>query len=509
VPTPAHPRIRIHRAASPAARSADVLGALGISQGELDRMTDALAPATGPANGSIVLPGWPEYDLDRQGNPLYPARPAIIVKCLTAAGVKLALGWAHDHDWWVTVRSGGHSTAGFSLNDGMVLDIAGLDAVTIDPVGRRARVGAGANWGQVNAALDTAGLHVPGGGCPTVGVGGFVQGGGYGFTSREFGMSCDNVLEATVMLQDGSVVTATPAKNRELLWAVLGGTGGNFGVLLDVVYQLVPLGQLWGFGLTWPIEEGAQALAAIQAGFMGTAGDTKVSYQLAISTLAAGRSVVMMGMYDGTRADGMQAVAGLMGTGSPALVYDRMASYADLNENLIGILPGVPQAPGQTTYEIKRAGYISTSLAAGDWQVVLDYFATSPNDYNIVGIEPYGGAISKPSRANAFGHRDAQMDFFVDSFFSETWDANGRDSAQRWVDGFLAAMAPYLNGEVYQNYPWRGLADYPAAYWGAATYDQLRKVKAAVDPGSFFHFEQGIVPAEDGPGGIAIEPDGD
>lgn len=504
MPVISHPRRRPQGPVAPIVVASPAgISALGLSQGELDRMAAAL-------QGSIVLPGSPSYDADREGNPLYPAAPAMIVSCKVIEDVRLALGWVREHGWAFTCRAGGHSTAGFSLSDGVVIDVSGLDGISIDPVAKQARIGAGARWGPINSMLDTYGLHVPGGGCPTVGVAGYMQGGGYGFTSREFGMNCDNVVEATLVRADGAVVVASDQQNTELFWAIRGGTGGNFGVLVEIVYRLVPLRDMWGFCLRWSADDGAAALAAIQAGFMGVAGDRKVSYQLAIATRTdptPGQDptiVVMMGMYHGSRADGLRAIASLRAVGAAELIVDWMSTYAELNEGLIGVLPGIPQAPGQVTCEIKRCGYIARSLTKDDWQSVLDYYATTPNAFNIVGIEPYGGAIDEPSSPNAFIHRDVSMDFFIDSFYAEQWDQNGAHAAQRWIDGFMAAMAPYFNGHVYQNYPWRGLPDYERAYWGDAI-GKLRKIKAAVDPDDLFHFEQSIPPATDGTGGIAVE----
>ena len=500
MPRLGHPRIE-GRPATPETTwpgaPGDALAPIGLSRGDLERMDAALS-------GTIVLPGSPGYDSDRQGNPLFAASPRLIVKCATFNDVRLALGWAHEHGWPLTCRSGGHSTAGFSLNDGMILDVAGINGIGIDTAAGTARIGAGAQFGAINSTLDLYGLHVPGGGCPTVGVAGYMMGGGYGFTSREFGMNCDNVVEVTIMRADGALVVASEKENRDLFWAIRGGTGGNFGVLLEIVYRLVPLREMWGFALEWPIDEGAEALAALQRGFMGSAGDTKVGYQLAIATQATGPAVVMMGMYHGTRGAGLRAIADLRAVGSPQLLIDRESTYADLNLSLIGALPGVPEAPGQTTYELKRCGYIARTMRLGDWETVLDYYLKTPNPWNIVGIEPYGGAIANPPSKNAFIHRDVSMDFFIDSFFSPEWDDNGADAAQAWIDGYMKAMQPFFNGHVYQNYPWRGLPDFEDAYWADAV-GKLRDVKLAVDPDDFFHFEQSIPPAS-GKTNISITP---
>ena len=513
--TPPHQRIHATHRDGMRVPLSDALGTLGISQGELNQMVQELDPS-GP--GSIVLPGWPTFPAESQGNPLYPSRPQIIVKAGTIADVQTTLRWAHDHDWWVTCRSGGHSTAGFSVNDGLVLDLSNLDAITVDPTAMTMTVGPGATWGQVNAALDPHSLHVPGGGCPTVGVAGYMQGGGYGFTSRKFGMNCDNVLSARVVLAGGRMATASATQNPELLWALCGGTGGNFGVVVEITYRLYPLGDIWGFGIRWPYRQAAQVLEALQAGWMGDHGDPDIGWQAALdlqpatlqSAGATTGTLTLMGMYLGAEDAGRKAIASLLQLGTPDLVAPPTTSkrYKDVNEALFGLLPGIPPLVGQTVYEYKRAAYVAVQIAAGDWETILDDFATAGNPYNIAAIEPYGGAIRTPSQPNAFVHRSALMDFFADSFYCEQWEYNGRDSAVRWIERLMGpTIQPYVNGKVYQNYPWRGIADWQNRYWDATTFRKLTQVKAAADPDSFFHFEQGIPPAPDGPGGIAIRPD--
>ena len=496
MPLPGNPRIHNRQQIAHHSPKGDALGALGISEGELTSMAKQLSPG-----GGLVLPGWPNYDVARQGNPLYPAHPTIIVNAGSEADVGVALGWSRLNGWPLTVRSGGHSTAGYSLSDGMILDVSGLNAVEITASTKQMTVGSGANWGTINAALDQQGLHVVGGGCPTVGVAGYMQGGGYGFTARRYGMNCDQVLAFRMMKADGTVVTANATgADKELFWAVRGGTGGNFGVLLDITFQLVALKNVWGFALRWPIDQAAAALVAVQEGWTGTQGDPKIGYQAVLTlsedptTKICAQSFVMLGMYDGSQADGKQAIATLLGTGSPQYLLDEMSTYQQLNEGLINVLPGVPEDPGETTYELKRCGYVATSLEAGDWQTILDAYAESPNDYNIVGIEPYGGAIAKPKSPNAFVHRNPSMNVFVDSFYSEAWDANGANAAQRWLDTMMGALADFTNGEVYQNYPWRTLPDWQDAYW-PGVYPRLQAAKAAYDPTCFFRFEQGITPA--------------
>jgi hypothetical protein len=189
--------------------SADVFRRLGVARQYVEQVEEQF-------QGHIELPGMPGYDEDRQGNPLYPAFPKMIAYCANANDVALALKMARDHGWkgLTTCRSGGHSTAGYSVNDWMVIDVSLMNDIVIDPDTRTMTVGAGANWGLINAKLNVYQLHVPGGGCADVGVAGYMQGGGYGFTSREYGMNSDNVAEVTMMLASGDIVVANQQKNK-------------------------------------------------------------------------------------------------------------------------------------------------------------------------------------------------------------------------------------------------------------------------------------------------------
>ena len=441
--------------------------------------------------GTIVLPTDPDYDQDREGNPLYPAYPKIIAYCAVFSDVGLALEWAHrQSDWVVTCRSGGHSTAGFSVNNGMVLDVSRINYVLIDKMQMVMRVGAGANWGQVIAELTANKVHTVTGGCPDVGVAGYTMGGGYGFTSRQFGMSSDTVLYMTVMLADGTIVVASPANQyADLFWALRGGTGNNFGVLLEIAYRIYNLDLLWGFGIRWPLFQAPDALTVMQAQYMKTGAPKELGYQTVLATMKDGtQALAMLGMYPGSSEDGMAILQPLLQTPGAQLFYSRTDTYAYLNEHL---LDDNLNPPIDGLVEFKRAGYIARMLNGGDWVQVVKYFQTSPNKFNLVGIEPYGGAINAVSAYDsAFIHRDVSMDFFVDSFFTED-GSTSKEQAKMWLDGFMNLTAGFYNGHVYQNYPWRDFSNYRWAYWGDAL-PTLVAIKNKYDPGNFFRFEQSI-----------------
>lgn len=468
--------------------------------GKLGATHEELAQLQMSFQGTVVLPTDPDYDQDRLGNPLYPEYPKIITYCQVFNDVAIALDWAHQKpDWIVTCRSGGHSTAGFSVNNGMVLDVSRINYVLVDKTSMTMRVGAGANWGDVITELTANQVHTVTGGCPDVGVAGYVQGGGYGFTSREFGMSSDNVLQMTVMLQNGSIVVATRDNNyAPLFWAMRGGTGNNFGVLLEVVFQLYNRNIFWGFGIRWSLDNAPAALAVMQSQFMKSGAPNTLGYQTVIATMQDGQqALAMFGMFDGSVADGLAILNPLLSTSGADLFVDQINTYAYLNEHLLddNLYPPPPDAG---LVEIKKPGYVANLVSISDWTNVANYFKTTTNKYNIVVIEAYGGTINAiPAVNSAFIHRNVYMDFFVDSFFFESGTPTSRKQAQDWLDGFMALMQNNFNGRMYQNYPVRDNPNFASAYWDTDTYNWLRLVKTKYDPNNFFWFEQSVPPLSD------------
>ena len=234
---------------------------LGMTQAECEDLERKL-------RGYIVLPGMPDYPAAAAPHaaPRWPAFPLLIAFCETPSDVRICLELAREKALWAVPRSGRHSLANYSTCSGMIIDVSLMNGISVDPIELTARVGAGANFGLLNAVLDGYGLHVPGGTCADVGVAGFMQGGGYGLTSRRFGINSDCVLAVTMMLADGTIVVADSERERDLWWAVRGGTGNQFGILLDITFKLVELPSVWSFELRWTVDDAPAALDAIQRG---------------------------------------------------------------------------------------------------------------------------------------------------------------------------------------------------------------------------------------------------
>lgn len=467
--------------------------------------------AVGQFWGELVYPGDPDYNKDRQmSNAAFQAYPPLIAYCLTISDIQ----WCLNNPWSypVVCRSGGHSTAGYCVLDNrLVIDMTSFNYAIVDLQSETAVAGAGINFGAFNDYLTAYGVHVPGGGCPDVRVGGYMQGGGYGFTSRQFGMHCDNVVWFSMMLANGGVVFASPTVNGDLYWAVRGGTGNNFGVLINVQYKVHPLQALWGAWLQWPLDSmggvsrAAAALVELQQNYMAGSNDSRFGYMVLITTQGAAQQPVMMlrAAFTGTEQQLDALLKPLIATGGtspPNFPMKQYGTYSAINRDLLSSPYEIPQQPdlprGQMWAEDKQSGYIETQLQQSDWVKILNYYlestgANGPPNTTVV-IEPYGGAINKvPLGDCAFIHRTPAMDFFVDVFWNTANAAKDKPKVQKYLDGFMALMKPYFNGRQYQNYPRRGTVDYPKVYWDRA-YWTLTQVKQKYDPNNYFHFPQSI-----------------
>ena len=447
-------------------------------------------------HGRIVLPGDKDYDEARtEFNPAYPTFPKIIVFCDCLNDVRECLALARELDMWAVARSGRHSLAGYSVCDGMVIDVSAMNSVSIDRKGLTATVGAGTQFGDFNAHLESVGLHTPGGGCPTVAVAGYMMGGGYGFTSREFGMNSDNVLSIRMVLADGRLVHADAEQNADLYWAVRGGTGNQFGVLIDVTYCLYELGKVWGMRLDWCVEKDADAAAlalkTIQDAYINSPDYNHLGFQTALgydSQFNDGLRVMFCAIFNGDGAAFDEALKPLMAIGGHEVVTRLYDVYSRVDETLLARIPDIP---GPQVKGMSQSRYFADDLEVEDWKAILEFVQTAPNQWTVIDMEAYGGRISEIAEdASAFMHRKVKLDFFCDVFWDKDED---RDCNVQWLLKLMAFVDKYSNGHSFQNYPCRLQEDWRWAYFGP-NYPTLVWIKQKYDPDNFFRYQQSITP---------------
>lgn len=441
--------------------------------------------------GKIVWPWTPSYDADKASfNDVYPANPIVIIFVASYEDVRICLQMARNSGMWTLVRSGRHSLADYSVGDGMIIDMSALTSINVNPSNKTVFVESGVTFEKLFPQLEFHGLHVPGGGCPTVAVAGFMMGGGYGLTSRTFGMNCDNVISVTVMLADGQIVVANENQNQDLFWAIRGGTGGNFGVLLNITFQLYELGDIYGVKIQWPISDyvnASKALETIQNQYLYPSRYSNLGIETVLCIDSDNiKKVMFCASWVGDKAGLDAAIAPLLTIPGADLAKQVQGKYSTVNA---AVLDGTPDLPDNVK-AYSRSVYIDKPLSAADWSQILQKYMTSPNDYTMVDMECYGGRINEiPVPDSSFIHRNVTMDFFCDVYFNN--QTNDQKECEEWLEDFFQFMAQYGNGHSYQNYPNRNQTDYKWAYWGIY-YNILVMVKKKYDPTNFFHYQQSI-----------------
>lgn len=432
--------------------------------------------------GALLLPDDPGYPHERfVFNKRYRPHPLAIANVLDANDVRTCLEFTHAEGVPFRIRSGGHNFAGYSAGPGLVIDLTLLDSITLDPTAGEVTVGGGCPQGRLGALLKAAGWHLPLGTWPSVAVGGFMQGGGYGLTSRSLGLNLDHVLELRVMLADGRIVTANASENSDLWWAVRGGTGNMFGVVLSIRYRLLRATGPAEAELVWSLAtpadraQAVQVLLAIQSGFMRGNANPHTN-------------ITCMGL----TGSGPDKIGPWL-----MLDIDHLGTEAEMNATIAPLLalPGCVENfdfsalnRGSTIPALQRVSrYVSRDLTAGEFGAILDYYATAPNPLNTLYLQAMGGPMNAVPRASsAFIHRNAAFLAYLDVF----WQSEAEQEAGlAWQRGWCTVMAPVWNGHCYQNFADPTLADYRAAYWGEA-FPALLAVKQKYDPHTLFRFQQ-------------------
>lgn len=211
--------------------------------------------------GHLLQPNDAEYDSARRVyNGMIDKRPALIARCRDVADVMSAVNFARDQQLLLAVRGGGHNGGGLGVcDDGLVIDLAPMRGIRVDPTARTVCVEGGCTWGDVDHATHAFGLATPSGIISSTGVGGLTLGGGIGHLTRQYGLTIDNLLAVDMVLADGAFVTANAEQNSDLFWAVRGG-GGNFGVVTAFRFRLHPIHTVYAGPILWHIEQAADVM---------------------------------------------------------------------------------------------------------------------------------------------------------------------------------------------------------------------------------------------------------
>jgi FAD/FMN-containing dehydrogenase len=460
---------------------------------------DALAAAAPPSGifreldrqlrGDVVQRGAPGYNAARvvYDTRYDGVRPQAIAFCESLADVQKTVRWARKHHVHIVPRSGGHSYGGYSTTSGVIVDVSRLHAVSLAANGRAA-AGAGAELIGVYTALANRGRMIPGGTCPTVGIAGLTQGGGIGLSGRKFGLTCDHLLEATVVLADGSAVVANAHQHPDLYWALRGGGGGNFGIVTRFVFRTHPVGNVATYSLEWPWSDAKQVVQAWQA-FAPHAPDG-LSCVLNVNAAAGAGSphITSAGQFFGSEQALRSLLAPLANAGTPTRFTTTTRTFLEAVHYWAG------GGSGRATFAAKSSISTAPLSSAGIDALLhqIDDRRTSGTGSGIVLLDSWGGAINRvPKAATAFVHRNALFSMQYLAY----WDAGAVAAPNlAWLRRCYAALRPYVSAFAYQNYIDPELPNWQHAYYGT-NLARLRQVKRRYDPHNVFHFRQSIRPS--------------
>ncbi len=442
-----------------------------------------------PVQPSAALPEttiWPEdpaYEEARRTFNLRLSRfPAAIVYCTSADNVSGSMQWARQNDVPVSIRAGGHGYEGYAvLDDALVIDVSEMNQVEVDLERGTAIVGAGVRLIDLYRHLWDYGMTIPAGTCPGVGIAGLTLGGGIGFLSRQFGLTCDNLLAAELVTARGDVVRTSQEERSDLFWALRGGGGGNFGVVTALTFLLTPIAEVTSVAVSWPWDDTAPVLAAWQqtAPFV----DDRLTLGLTVGPPSDG-SITMYGLMNAPAELLWPLLAPLLAVGSPSTPSVATMPYMSAAEQLAG--------PGASHATFKNASaFANEPLSPEAIATLIDWLRVAPSPANLVGFFPLGGAIGRVSpKATAFPHRAALFDLQYQAYWHDPAEA---DADLNWLRGIRDAMRPFTRG-AYVNYIDTDLNDWSGAYYGQ-NLSRLNRVKARYDPDGLFAGPQSIAVA--------------
>lgn len=447
--------------------------------------------------GPLLLPGDAGYDAARGvWNGMIDRHPAMIACCLGAADVAAAIGFARAHGLVISVRGGGHNSAGYGVCEGgMMIDLSSMRAVRVDPTARRAWVQGGATWGDVDAETTAYGLATPGGLISATGVGGLTLSGGIGWLRGTSGLCVDNILSADIVTAEGLLLHASPDSRPDLFWAIRGG-GGNFGVVTMFEFRLQPIApQMYFCAPAYPEERAAEVLRGWRDFILS--GPERIGAIAEFSTVpndpdypeeAHGRRVLTLAtLYDGPAEEGEALLAPLHAFGEKVADFSGRMPYRQIRRLYDGLFPkGRDRSYFKSLYVPSLDDTLIEEFVAG--------VAERPSPLTLASAWYFGRAVRDvPAEATAFGDRSQPWLLSFDSIWSRPED----DAANiGWARTQWRRMRPRSNGRAYLNFL-SGHDDDPAVMRdgvGAATYERLARVKRDYDPGNLFRLNQNIPP---------------
>lgn len=445
--------------------------------------------------GELILRGDAGYDEARKlYNGMIEKRPLLIARCADVADVITAVRYARENDLLIAMRGGGHNGAGLgSCDNGLVIDLSTMKGVHVDAKMRTVRVAPGCTSGDVDHATHPFGLAVPFGIVANTGVAGLTLGGGTGYLTRRYGLTIDNLLEADLVLADGSVVRASKGENPDLFWALRGG-GGNFGVVTSFLFQAHPANIIFGGPVFWEAKD-AQAVMRAYRDYLPAAPEDLGAFVGLKSVPSTDpfprehwgkRACAIISCYNGSEEDGRKAMAPLLDKLPPPIF------------NWMGVMPFPalqamfdPLMPKGLQWYWK--GDFVKSLPDEAIATHIAQAAKAPSELSLMHLYPIDGAVRRVGKdETAWNARDANWSMVIAGIDPDPGKAA---ELTKWAKTYWANIHPHNGEGGYVNFMMddEGEARVRASY--GANYERLSQVKRTYDPSNVFRVNQNIKPA--------------
>ena len=461
--------------------------------GETNLKPEIIDKFKGTIRGTVLTAESPEYNQARTiWNAMIDKRPALIVRCAGAADVMRTVRFAGEHKLLVAVRGGGHNIAGNAVCDGgLMIDLSPMKSVRIDAKGMTARVEPGVTLGDMDRDTQAFGLATPVGINSTTGIAGLTLGGGFGWLSRKFGLSIDNLISADVVTAAGELVKVSESENPDLFWGIRGG-GGNFGVVTSFEFRLHKVGPEVLAGLIIHPLDAAKDVLRFYRDFIKTTPSEFVCWfvlRLAppLPFLPAewhGKEILVLAVcYSGDAKEGERVAKPLRSFGKP---------IADI----IGLMPFIAWqtildpllAPGMRNY---WKSHDFREVSDGLIDTLIAHARKIPDPQTEIAFVQLGEGVTKVSKdATAYTHRDAAFVMNVHG----RWDNPANDTkCIAWARELFEAATPFATGGAYVNFMTQDEQVRVRSAYGS-NYDRLVKLKKKYDPNNLFRLNQNIQP---------------
>jgi FAD/FMN-containing dehydrogenase len=446
----------------------------------------AITDLSGRISGHALSPGDAGYDQARAiHNGMVDRRPALIVRCRGAEDVVAALALARDAGLEVSVRGGGHNVAGRAVADGgVMIDLAEMTAIAVDPERRTLTADGGANWAELNTAAAEHGLAVTGGAVSSTGIAGLTLGGGLGWLMAKHGLAADNLVGAEVVTAAGDVVGVDEQSDPDLLWALRGG-GGNFGVVTAFTYRMHPVTTITGGLIAHPFDAAPEVLRFYRDAAATTSDDLTVFAAFVHAPDGSGHKLAAMVVcHLGDPETAARELAPFKEFGSPLMAEVGPMPYPVLNTTMDA---GFPK--GALNYWLSS---FTQGISDRLIDTAVERYAAVPSPMTPMLFEHFHGAVTRVApTATAVPHREPGWNLLIASVWTDPADT---DANIEWTRETHAALKPELSERRWLSYLGDDQGDdaIRAAY--GANYDRLRELKRRYDPENVFHLNHNIAP---------------